>query len=154
MSGALIHSPADIIRNLLIDLSQGTAPADSDAWPIYVAQEPDSPDSVITIYNTLGTRQGRFMFGEVQEKPGFQVRVRDPEHYSGFEKVQAITIALDNMASNTVVEVGDDAGTGNQSYTVYAITGRLGVIALGRDTPRTKMHLFTINAVVTVRQIA
>lgn len=154
MSGALTHSPADIVRNLLIELSQGTAPADSDSWPIYVGQEPDSPDSVITITDSTNILQGRFMFGEVQEKHGFQVRVRDPEHYGGYEKSQAIAIALDSMASNTVVAVGDDAGTGSQLYTVYAVSRKGGVIALGKDVPRTKMYLFTINAVVTVRQVA
>ena len=155
MSGTLTHSPADVVRNLLIDLGLGTAPADGGAWPVYVAQEPNSPDSVITVYDTSGILDGRFMVsGEVQENHGFQVRVRCANTWRGYEKAQEIAVALDESTSLKTVSVGDDAGTGDQTYTVYAVSRKGGVISLGKDTPRTKLNLFTINAVVSLRQIA
>jgi hypothetical protein len=154
MSGTLAHSPADVVRALLIDLGLGTAPADADAWPIYVGQEPDSPDKVITVYDTSGVLQGRFMIdGEIQENHGFQVRVRASNHYDGYEKARAIAVALDESVSLETVSVGDDVGTGDETYTVYAISRKGGVISLGKDTPRTKLNLFTINAVASLRQI-
>ena len=155
MSGTLVHSPADVIRTLLIDLGLGTAPSDEGTWPIYVGQEPDSPDSVITVYDTAGLLQGRTMpDGEMQEKHGFQVRVRDANHYQGYEKAREIAVALDESVSLDGVSVGDDAGTGKQAYIVYAVSRRGGVLSLGKDVQRTKLNLFTINAVVALRQSA
>ncbi len=153
MSGPLTHSPADVVRTLLIDLSLATAPSASGSWPAYVDQEPDAPDNVITVTDSAGIRQGRFMAdGEVQEKHGFQIRIRSNDHYEGYEKSRDIAVALDESVNLTTVSVGDDAGTGSDSYLIQCISGRGSILRLGKDTPRTKLNLFTINALVTLKQ--
>lgn len=149
MSGSLAHSPARIIAQLLVALSQGAAPADSAAWPVYYAREPDTPDSVITVYNTAGRRNGRFMVGgEVQEHPGVQVRVRGADHQDGYTKAKAIATALDESVSYAGVSVG---GT---SYRIHAVSRTSDVLDLGKDVPRSNLNIFTVNAVASIRQEA
>ena len=149
MSGSLTHSPADIIRQLLTDLGQGTLPSATTDWPIYFSQEPNSPDEVITIYDTTGIKNGRTMVdGEVHEHHGFQVRIRAGQYATGFTKARAIAIAMDESVRNTTVTL--DAST----YKVYSITRVSGPLSIGTDVPTSKNDLFTTNAVAAIRQFA
>ncbi len=146
MSGSLAHSPADIIRNLLVGLGQGTTPSASGAWPVYAAREPSSPDSVITVFDTAWVPEGRFhMGGQKQVHYGIQVRVRDANPVDGFTKIQAIAISVDETAYQNTVSIG--AAT----YLVNAVSTTGGVLALGKDSS-TKRNIFTFDAVVDLRQ--
>jgi len=147
MSGALKHSPSDVIQQLLIDLGQGTAVADSGAWPVYASQTPDTPDSCITVVDTAGQKQGRMMVdGEVQEFPGVQVMVRCANPVTGWTKARAITVALDEGVTNTGVTIDGSV------YVVYNVSRSSGPLSLGKDAPNSKRNLFSINATVTLRQ--
>ena len=147
MSGSLAHSPADVVRYLLINESQGTLPSDDDDWPVFADGEPDSPDSVITVYNIPGRQHGRVMYsGERQEHHGVEVRIRDPDSQDGYAKARAIAVALDESVRLSSVTIGASV------YLVYSVS-RLGdVIALGKEVPSSKRNLFTINAIVALRQ--
>lgn len=148
MSGSLAHSPADIIRELLIDLSLGVTPAVGATWPVYAASVPDKPDSLITITDTAGVLDGRNQVdGEVQEHHGFQTAVRCANHSDGYVKAETIAIAFDESVRLNTVTIG------SIQYTVYAVSRKSGVIAVGTG-PGDKRHLFTINAVVALRQVA
>lgn len=140
----LLHSPANILRYLLIDLAQGTLPSDGSTWPIHVGQEADNPDQTITVYNTEGRTDGRMMEdGEVVEFPGILVRIRSPSSETGYTKAEAIKVALDEAYR---VSVTIDSTT----YTIQAAT-RVGTVnSLGRDVQRTKMFLYTLNYLLTV----
>lgn len=147
MSGSLTHSPADIIRNLLVNLGLGTTPSAAGSWPVYAEREPDAPDSVITVYNTAGRKDGRVQVGgEVQEHHGFQVRIRAANPVTGYTKAQAIAIALDETVYQDTVTIS--AAT----YLVHAVSRVGSVLALGKETPTSKRNLFTINAVAALRQ--
>ncbi len=147
MSGSLAHSPADIVRYLLIDKSLGTLPSDGGSWPIFADGEPDAPDSVITVYNMAGRLGGRTQVdGEQQEHPGIQIRIRDPDSRGGGTKARAIAIALDESIRLDNVTIGDNV------YKVYAISRIGSVLSLGKEVPSSKRNLFTINAVVALRQ--
>jgi len=153
MSGALDHSPADVIRCLLIDLGHGTTPSASSAWPIYVSIEPDTPDSVITVYDTSGVLHGRSQIsGEMFEHPGIQIRIRSPEHPAGYRKADSIKEALDKSIKYTGVTVEDQVGTGSGNYLVYSVSRKGSVNDLGRDTAASKRHVFTINATIALKQ--
>ncbi len=153
MSGSLTHSPADVVRNLIMDLGDGTAPSAGEDWPVYVGQEPDRPDSVITCYDTAGEMQGKTMIdGEVQERYGVQIKVRDADFHDGQKKAREIAVALDPVTLRSV-EVGTDAGTGGDTYLVMEMTRRSGPLSLGKDVTTSKMNLFTINFVVAMQQV-
>ncbi len=147
MSGSLSHSPADIVRRLLIDLSQGTDPSDGGSWPIFTGAESDTPDNAITIYDAASILGGRTQIdGEVQEHYGFRVRVRAVSHAVGDAKARAIAIVLDETVYQDTVTIGAI------QYLVQAVSRKSGVLRLGKEVPGSRRHLFTINAVVALRQ--
>ena len=147
MSGSLSDSPGAVVRKLLVDLSLGVEPTSAGTeWQVFHAREPNKPDSVITVYDTEGRRQGRSMVsGEALEHFGVQVRVRDANHADGFTKSRAIAVALDESVNQTSVTVGSNV------YMVYAITRTSGPLSIGKE-PDSKRNIFTINALVALRQ--
>ena len=154
MSGSLVHSPAYIIQKLLVNFGLGTAPAVAGVWPIYVSQEPDKPDSVITVYDTPGRQQGRLQTsGQWQELYGIQVRIRDAHHQDGYKKANAIATALDESIYQNTVTLEDNVGTTTSTYTVHSVSRAGGINSLGKDVARTKRSLFTVNALVSLKQV-
>jgi hypothetical protein len=153
MSGSLDHSPADVVRQLLVDLSFATMHTDGGAWPAYVGRVPDSPDEMMVLTDTAGRDSGRTSpDDERQEHYGFQVMLRANTHEEGYAKANEIAIALDKYTTLEGVSI-DNAGTaGDSVYLIYAITRTTGVIPLGRESPASDRRLFTINALVALRQ--
>jgi hypothetical protein len=144
----LDHTPSDVVRRLLIDLGQGS---DGGTWPVYSTNEPDSPDDCITVYDTTGRDYGRDHLGERSEHPGIQVRIRASDAYDGFKKAQAVAVAMDRVVRQTV-DLDALVGTGITQYFVYEISRTGNVLPLGKEMPASERTLFTINAVVTLRQ--
>lgn len=141
MPGDLTHSPADVTRQLLIDLSLGSA---SGNWSTFVGDEPDRPDRAITVYNTEGQHNGRVMVGgEVQEHHGIQVRVRAETDPVAFTKANAIAQGLSKSVNRTSVTVS------STNYVAWSYSVVNGPIHLGQ--PTTKRHLYTINLLASIR---
>lgn len=131
------HSPADIIRQLFINKGLGTAPQDGDDWPVYASLEPHTPDNVITVYDTVGTDQGRVMIdGKVLGLWGFQIRVRAVDFQTGWAKIEAIRTSISEIYQEMVTL---DAIT----YLVHAIVRIGNNLHIGLDANR---RLFTLNA--------
>jgi len=153
MSGNLVHAPSDIVRNLMVDLSLGTTPSTSGSWPIYATREPNSPDSVITVFDTQGMVEGRFhVDGQVQEHYGIQIRVRDANPVDGYTKAQTIAVTLDQTAYQNTVTIS------STTYTVHSVSRTGSVLALGKEVSgitgiSTNRNIFTLNVVVDMRQI-
>lgn len=146
MSGPFAHSPADVIRQLLIDHGFGSDD-DTGSWPIKTASEPTNPDDVITLYDTEGINQARTMAdGARIIHHGFQVRVRGTDYDSGYEKANEIALGLDAAYKNTV-------HVGSNTYYVHAIKRRGDVLSLGTETEASARVLFTINATATMKQV-
>lgn len=148
MSGSLAHSPADILRQLLVDLDLGSYPANPpDAWPVYVASEPDRPDECVTVYDTAGRPQGRLQVsGEKPELHGVQVRVRSARPPEGWAKARTIAVALDESVYAETVTM-----TGGSSYCVHSVTRTTDVVPLGKESPQSKRSIFVLNALVCLR---
>lgn len=148
MPGNLDHSPADILRHLLINISQGTLPTDNLTWPVYTSQQPDKPDNLITTLDFPGPHQGRAQVdGEVQERHGVTVRVRAANHVTGYLKARQIAIALDQQVYRETVTI-DTIG-----YTVHAVSRDANApSSLGKDVPGSKRDLFTIDTTISVRK--
>jgi hypothetical protein len=151
VSGLLAHSPADVVRQVLIDLGLGSDP-DADpaqAWPVFAAGEPASPDEVVTVYNTSGVTSGRTApDGERQEHHGLQVRVRSRGPDRGAVKANALAVGLDQQVHNKTVTLG------TARYVVRAVTRTGGLLDLGEDDPNSKRYLITFNAIVALRQLS
>ncbi len=146
MPGTLTHSPADVIRQLLEDLGETTAPGSDLDWESFTSLEPDKPDKSVTVFDTEGVQNGRENIeGTRQEHHGIQVRVRSPGYGDGYTKARSIAVVLDESIDKNVVTIS------STSYTVWAVTRTSDVIPLGK-APESKRSLFTINAIVALIQ--
>lgn len=147
MAGTLVHSPADILSRVLIALGHGVdPPGDATNWPVFVSQEPSTPDNVITLYDTEVRDLGRHMADGYREiMHGVQVRVRSYTYALGWAKINALAIALDSSVYQELVTIGVN------SYNVHAVTRLSGPLSLGKE-PETARRLFTLNVLVTVHE--
>lgn len=146
MSGALDHSPADIVRKLIVDRGLGVLPdnhvAGATDWPVYAEEEPTAVDSCVTVYNSEDLAHAQLMHGGYQvESHGVQVLVRAILPNVGFPKARAIAVSLD--AVNDV-----DVVLGDNTYIVYGIV-RTSFLALGKEANSNRRH-YSINALAGI----
>lgn len=143
----LENSPAHIIARLLVELGLATLATDNGLWPVYVTNEPSTPDNCITIFNTTGKDGGRSMIdGALLGHSGFQVRVRSHNHSTGWTKADAIQRDLAENVYDETVHVGD------KNYLVHCVSNIGDVMDLGTDSS-SKRVLFTINAITVINQL-
>ncbi len=148
MPGLLHHSPAYVIRQLLVDLGLGSNPASGTDWPVFSPKLPATPDNAIVVRGTLGTSDGRSQVnGESQMHHGFQIMVRASTDSEGEVKAQAILDALDKNVYREGVTVD---GT---NYCIHSVSLKGDVIPIGTETPTSKRVLFTINYTVYLVEV-
>lgn len=144
----LANSPADVIGQMMIDMSLGTDSDDNGEWPIFVNSEPSTPDNCITVYDTAGIDNGSDMIlGRLMQYHGFQVRVRAKTHRAGWLKADEIRANLAESVYQRAVAVED------HDYLVQCIGGIGTVLILGREVGVSKRSLFTVNATATMNQV-
>ncbi|QDP54888.1 MAG: hypothetical protein Unbinned3891contig1000_86 [Prokaryotic dsDNA virus sp.] len=142
-----MSSPADIIAQHLIDEALGTDVSASASWPVRVGFQPDEPDNAICVFDITGREDGRNMStGYRVEHPGVQVYVRGSSYIAGFDKAEAIALALDAILRTQITI----------DSTVYLVqnvsrTGPILSVGVTGDEDR-KRHQFTINATLTYRE--
>jgi len=143
-----MSSPADIIRQLLIDLNLATEGLTS-SWPVFVSFLPGTPDNALGIYDTAGKLDGRIMqSGEQVAHPGIQVVVRGSIYPDARKKAEDIAVALDAQIRTIVVMDSMD------SYILHNVSRSGDIIPLGVEQEGDRRrHLLSINAVVTINQI-
>ena len=147
MSGILTHSPAQVLRELIIALNQGTDPDASLSWPVYADKKPDDPDNLIVVFNSTGRNEGRTMKdGEFQEKHGCRVVVRHTHPETGYTKARAIQQLFDQ-------EVYQEVVTHNSvDYSIHSISRSEDIVNLGHE-PGNRRLLFSFNCLINLRQI-
>lgn len=145
MPDQLLHSPADVVRWLLIQTEQGVAPSSVGAWPVFVSIEPDRPDNCITVYDTEGILEGRIQTtGEVVEQLGVMLRVRSQNYPLGYSKCLNLQRELDQQIYRRQVTVQ------NSTYVVHSLTRRGSILAIGKDRGNSDRFIFTLNYTLTI----
>ena len=154
MANVLTHSPATIIRQLLIDLGLGVeSEYTGDAytggdWPVFTSIEPDAPDQVITAFDTAGRSDGRRQIdGGILTHWGFQLRFRSKDHPTGWMKADEVRRALSEDVYQTTVTVDDE------SYQVHAVTGIGNPIPFGKGVPGISRLVLSLNAMAVIKAI-
>lgn len=146
MAGLLDHSPADVLRYLLIDEGYGVL-LKTGEWPIFSQYEPTKPDNCVTTYDTTGFRQGRLMpTGQTQHHYGLLVRVRSNDSPIGHKKINEITIGMEAVYQQPVSIDGTAA-----QYTVHSVNHASGPVYIGREEGTDRM-LFTVNFLACIHQ--
>ena len=146
MPGSLDANGGDVLRRALIALGLGTTPSANGSWPIYYASEPDVPDNLITVYDTSGRDSGRVAQGERAEFDGVQIRVRSSNIEIGTTKARAIEEALDGIYNYSV-------SFNSHTYRIQTIQRTGKFIPIGKEE-NTNRRLFTLNALLTLRQLS
>lgn len=143
---SLFHSPANIIRWLLIAAGQLTQPSVRGSWPCFVSAEPDQPDSCVTVYNNgTGLLQGTTNTdNEIQEHYGIQVRVRADDPDTCYTKMRLLTIYMDQNVLVSGVTIG------SHSYTVNALTRSGTIMDLGKDVSSSRRNIMTVNYTASI----
>tara|TARA_R110002020_G_scaffold376130_3_gene587308 strand:+ start:28068 stop:28517 length:450 start_codon:yes stop_codon:yes gene_type:complete len=146
MSGQLTHSPGYVVRKALVDLTDGTLPSASGAWPIHTANMPNKPDSAILITETAGKISGRdHNSGTIQEHQGIQIMVRASRFSTAYTKAGQIIQSIDEDILRTAVTIS------SSTYEIQSITRTTGALNIGKEEG-TKRQIFTINAIVSLRE--
>jgi hypothetical protein len=145
MAGLLQHSPADILRHLLVAELLGTLPSAGQEWPVFSQLEPTRPDDCITTYDTADVRHGRLMnTGRTALHYGLQVRIRSARSPEGHRKANQITIGMEPIYQSTVT-IDDSV------YVVHSVNHSSGPVYIGRE-PDTARMLFTVNFLACIHQ--
>lgn len=154
MSGNLDHSPARIVKQLLLDLTLGTEVTADDEWPVFLEMMPDAEDTdtvpanVITVYTTAATMLDRHMVdGEYAEYHGIQFIIRSTNRSVGYAKAKAILESMDKSILRT------NATIGASTYKVWCMNRSSDVIHLGAES-ETRRRRFSLNYTMTVEQTA
>lgn len=143
-------SPASVMAYYIInELEKMSDPSDGDDWPLYVSHLPDNKNvktDAGAIYDTAGTSDIRSMTGENYEHPGVQIRIRSRVYETGFVKIEDIANALD-----TVVQA--DVEIGDLEYRIYNVSRTSPIASLGVEPGTTRRFHFTINFLLTIREL-
>ena len=148
MTANLDHSPADIIAQLLVDLSLGSNPEGTagDTWPVFYADMPDSPDDLISVYEQDGIIEGFSQIdGEPMEHLGIQVLVRASRPKAGSDKARDVSYNLDQVVLRNTVTL--DSNT----YEVHNFTKTSGPTMIGKEEGNSRV-LFSLNGLIALRQ--
>lgn len=144
--------PSNVVQQALIDIGVGTTPANpatSAVWPVYVGDEPDLPDNVITIYDTAGVLHGREMNeSEMLGMQGLQFRVRARTYPLGYEKISALAQEADLLYFRTVT-------IGAQTYLIHDIKRvsdpfQLPAPGKKENVVRSERYVFIFNALISM----
>jgi len=91
------NTPTVDVKDLLVAAGIGTF-GGTAKWSIYIAEEPDFPSDVITLYDTPGPPSNpKFRLDE----PRFQVRVRSNKYNEAHLKAEEVKAQLMGLPSQT-----------------------------------------------------
>lgn len=151
MSGVLTHTPAQILRQLLVDAGHGTLPASSGTWPVSANKENRALDSTITVYDDEQRDRGRVMTdGSRPVLEAYQIRFRAPTPALAWAKANAVCVALDSVYQETV-SITDSDGT-RRRYAVHSIN-RGPLIPLHETTPESSHGVFVCNCTSSIKAL-
>lgn len=149
MSNTLLHTPADVVRHLIVNLGLGTLPSLDSDWPVGVSQEPALPDNCLTVFDAgeSGAQDERTMDGGMAERYPFQVRARGVDDRTAWRKLDSIRTALAAVYQQGV-------SISPSTYSVQAVVKIGTILSLGKDVQTSKRSVFVMNAQVVVRQLS
>lgn len=154
MTGILNHTPAQVVRQAIIDLVLGTEPSDGLAWPVHDSALGDEPDDALCVFDTEGRQHGRYQTsGTTPEHYGFSLMSRSLNIVDGYVKLKRIMEAFDTQINRTEVTLAADASAGiyETLYRINSISRTGAVRRAGRDGRR---WLHAINFLVSLELVS
>lgn len=149
------HTPAFILRSVLIDGSVVGLPADLVTWPAYVGSLPNTtsdPDEAVGFYDTAPFIDGRSIrTGEVIKHPGVAIVTRSLLYDKGYSKADDILRYLTETVKRSETVLLLD-GFEEFTYRIESVTLSSGIIALGEGEVRARQS-FSMNLLCTITQL-
>ena len=144
----LSDTPSLILLTYLIEQGLFTLPSSGSTWPLYHSHLPDGrnvKDNAAGIFDTAPVLDGRHMEGEVIQHYGINIQIRNKDYETGWLKGKAILDDFDDVAKTTVT-VGDN------TYTVWSISARSGVVYEGVEQGTKRRYLFRTDWALTITE--
>lgn len=148
------HSPAEVVLQVMIEEGLVTKDSLELDWPGFNDVEPNTPDNVVTVYDTTGVIQARTQpDGEFMRNEGVQIRVRGNTKREAYVKIKSIFDHLSQEVSgNRIVTVETTDGTG--TYNLHALCRFGPILFLGRWKPNMNLHILTLNIMATITRLS
>lgn len=143
---AAARSPAYILQQYLVSIGLVKMPpvAAGVIWAAFVGSQPDDSDLCVTLYDSTGLMDGRYMNpGSTIDHPGIQIRVRALDYMTAYNMIALITNTLD-VISNVPITLGDGS-----KFTIKAVNRRGTILSLGEDKERHR-QMFVYNATISL----
>lgn len=154
MLSTLAHTPADVVRYVLVDLGLGDLPQQLTAWSIYAERMGDY-DYSICVTTTEGILNGfNQVQGEAFEHHGIQIRCRSVNPAFTYRKMSQVQEAIDKLISSYLITIPDTETGVDCNYIVDAVTRTGTIISMGMEIPQSGRFSYTLNATVTLRQLS
>jgi len=137
------HSGADVLLTHLINVGVATLPSLVQPWPGTVGIMPTSPDEALTVYDTNGRMDGRYLgSGKTIDHPAFQIRFRSRTARSANKRILKVQGKLDLVKRSLVTIEG-------KQYRIQAVRRSTTIFSLGPEEGNPQRYLFTINGFIT-----
>jgi hypothetical protein len=152
MADLLLHSAAQVVQQLLVDLGLGNLPVTTPTqpeWPVHHNNEPGSPNNVMTVTDTTPVEGRRDSFGNREIRRGVQIMVRGGTHSQGFPRAEAVADALDSLVHPRSVTVTYVAPAQQYCVSGVKVVGR--VLRLGKVGNESR-EKYSINVLIKVRR--
>jgi len=142
-------SPAEVITRYIIDtLALMTDPDDRADWPLYSTSLPDGDNvkaNVGCVFDTTGVSDQRSMNGTWPEHPGIQLRIRARNHKTGYQKIEVVAKALDEVAAASIT-------IGSLEFEIQNVRRTSPIVPLGIEEGKRRVN-FTVNFLITIREL-
>ena len=100
-----MKSTSILLRTFLIDSALVQSPSVATDWPAYLQSLPGGDsimDNAIMLRDSIGIKEGRVMEGETIIHVGNTLVVRSKEYEEGWDKINEIGVAFDNILNEDV----------------------------------------------------
>ena len=148
MTGQLLNTPAEVIRDFIIAAGFMTDPSDGSSWPLYISSLPDGATNAGVLMDAPGWKNGRLSStGLVIEHYGLVLKIRSRDYNAGFVKIEAMTLDLDEVDKDNIV-------VGGQTFELTNISRVEPIKSLGTEPESTKRRFFFESSfLVTMKNI-
>jgi len=155
MSGELLHTPAEIIAKMLVDLGMADYPENDGltGWVVFPTKMPELPEQVIAVIDTVGRLHRRMhVTGVIGEHYGIQFLVRGANApVTSYKKCKELMHFLDTEVNRETVVLTDEDTEYEYTYRVNAVTRTSVTFPAGRDGAR---FLHSGNAIASIELVS
>lgn len=145
----LQHSPAEIYRQMLVDLNL-VSPALNQDWACFLNGQPDLPHNIFVVSDTAPVLNGRIQYsGRTIMRHGLSVVVRGTDPKDAWTRLHAIQRkGIDEVHRRSVIM--PPSPSGNIVYRIHAVDLLNGILSLGKEPSTGDRFLFSLNALMSI----